>query len=129
MVLTLWRQPAVRVLLLAIAAVLCLLGFMTINVQTDWAFILQHRGSRLLALLLAASAIGLSTVLFQTITHSRLLTPALMGFDVLFVLVNTLVLLIFGGAELAGWPNSLRVGLQDRKSVCRERVEVSEVGG
>ncbi|NLC02154.1 MAG: hypothetical protein GX789_12910, partial [Pseudomonas formosensis] len=49
MVLTLWRQPAVRVLLLAIAAVLCLLGFMTINVQTDWAFILQHRGSRLLA--------------------------------------------------------------------------------
>src|SRR5690554_6980949 len=92
MVLTLWRQPAVRVLLLAIAAVLCLLGFMTINVQTDWAFILQHRGSRLLALLLAASAIGLSTVLFQTITHSRLLTPALMGFDVLFVLVNTLVL-------------------------------------
>ena len=112
MVLTLWRQPAVRVLLLAIAAVLCLLGFMTINVQTDWAFILQHRGSSLLALLLAASAIGLSTVLFQTITHSRLLTPALMGFDVLFVLVNTLVLLIFGGAELAGWPSSLRVGLQ-----------------
>lgn len=112
MVLTLWRQPAVRVLLLAIAAVLCLLGFMAINVQTDWAFILQHRGSRLLALLLAASAIGLSTVLFQTITHSRLLTPALMGFDVLFVLVNTLVLLIFGGAELAGWPSSLRVGLQ-----------------
>ncbi|NLB99679.1 MAG: iron chelate uptake ABC transporter family permease subunit [Pseudomonas formosensis] len=112
MVLTLWRQPAVRVLLLAIAAVVCVLGFMTINVQTDWAFILQHRGSRLLALLLAASAIGLSTVLFQTITHSRLLTPALMGFDVLFVLVNTLVLLIFGGAELAGWPNSLRVGLQ-----------------
>ena len=51
-------------------------------------------------------------MLFQTITHSRLLTPALMGFDVLFVLVNTLVLLIFGGAELAGWPNSLRVGLQ-----------------
>ena len=112
MVLTLWRQPAVRVLLLAIAAVVCVLGFMTINVQTDWAFILQHRGSRLLALLLAASAIGLSTVLFQTITHSRLLTPALMGFDVLFVLVNTLVLLIFGGAELAGWPSSLRVGLQ-----------------
>lgn len=112
MVLTLWRQPAVRVLLLAIAAVVCVLGFMTTNVQTDWAFILQHRGSRLLALLLAASAIGLSTVLFQTITHSRLLTPALMGFDVLFVLVNTLVLLIFGGAELAGWPSSLRVGLQ-----------------
>src|SRR5690606_10317934 len=112
MVMSLWRQPAARVGLLAVVALLCVIGFMTLNVQTDWAFILEYRGSRLLALLLTACAIGISTVLFQTITHSRLLTPALMGFDVLFVLVNTLVLLVWGGAELAAWPNSLRVGLQ-----------------
>lgn len=112
MVMRHWRQPVARVGLLAVVALLCVIGFMTLNVQTDWTFILEYRGSRLLALLLTACAIGISTVLFQTITHSRLLTPALMGFDVLFVLVNTLVLLIFGGAELAGWPSSLRVGLQ-----------------
>src|SRR5699024_8491827 len=73
MVMSLWRQPAVRVGLLAVVAVLCVIGFMTLNVQTDWAFILEYRGSRLLALLLTACAIGISTVLFQTITHSRLL--------------------------------------------------------
>lgn len=110
--MSIWRRPAVRVLLLAIVAILCVIGFMTLNVQTDWAFILEYRGSRLLALLLTACAIGISTVLFQTITHSRLLTPALMGFDVLYVLVNTLVLLVWGGAELAAWPPSLRFALQ-----------------
>ena len=112
MVMTSWRSPALRVLVLGVLALLCVLGFMTVNVQTDWAFILEYRGSRLLALLLTACAIGISTVLFQTITHSRLLTPALMGFDVLYVLVNTLVLLAWGGSELAAWPPSLRFALQ-----------------
>ncbi len=112
MVLTSWRSPALRVLVLGVLALLCVVGFMTLNVQTDWAFILEYRGSRLLALLLTACAIGISTVLFQTITHSRLLTPALMGFDVLYVLVNTLVLLVWGGSELAAWPPALRFALQ-----------------
>lgn len=107
-----WRNPALRIALMAVLALLCVIGYMTINVQTDWAFILQHRGSRLLALLLSACAIGISTLLFQTITHSRLLTPALMGFDVLYVLVNTLVLLVLGAGTLADWSPSLRFALQ-----------------
>lgn len=112
MVMSAWRSPALRVLVLGVLALLCVLGYMTLNVQTDWAFILEYRGSRLLALLLTACAIGISTVLFQTITHSRLLTPALMGFDVLYVLVNTLVLLTLGASELAGWSPSLRFAVQ-----------------
>src|SRR5690606_22885848 len=68
--------------------------------------------SRLLAFLLAASAIGLSSVLFQTIPHSRLPTPAIMAFSVPFVPVNTRVLAIFAGAEMAGWPDSMWGGLQ-----------------
>ena len=112
MVMSAWRSPGVRLLLLGMLALLCVLGYMTLNVQTDWAFIIEYRGSRLLALLLTACAIGISTVLFQTITHSRLLTPALMGFDVLYVLVNTLVLLVLGASTLADWSPSLRFALQ-----------------
>ena len=112
MVMRTWRSPGVRVLALGVLALLCVLGYMTLNVQTDWAFIIEYRGSRLLALLLTACAIGISTVLFQTITHSRLLTPALMGFDVLYVLVNTLVLLTLGASSLADWAPSLRFALQ-----------------
>lgn len=112
MVMSVWRRPGVRVGLLAVLALVCVLGYMTLNVQTDWAFIIEYRGSRLLALLLTACAIGISTVLFQTITQSRLLTPALMGFDVLYVLVNTLVLLTLGASTLADWSPALRFALQ-----------------
>lgn len=111
MVMTALCGPALRLGLLGLLALLCVIGYMTLNVQTDWSFILQYRGSRLLALLLTACAIGISTVLFQTITHSRLLTPALMGFDVLYVLVTTLMLTIPGGGAL-DWSPSLRFALQ-----------------
>ncbi|WP_150305149.1 iron chelate uptake ABC transporter family permease subunit [Pseudomonas saliphila] len=106
------RDPAaLRLAILVSLALLCVVGFMTFNVQSDWAFILEYRGSRLAAMLLAACAIGISTVLFQTITHSRLLTPALMGFDVLYVLVQTLGMLLLG-SELVEWSPSLRFALQ-----------------
>lgn len=106
------RDPAaLRLAILVALALLCAVGFMTLDVQSDWAFILEYRGSRLAAMLLAACAIGISTVLFQTITHSRLLTPALMGFDVLYVLVQTLGMLLLGG-ELAQWSPSLRFAVQ-----------------
>ena len=107
-----WRDPpALRLAILVALALLCVIGFMTLDVQSDWAFILEYRGSRLLTMLLAASAIGISTVLFQTITHSRLLTPALMGFDVLYVLVQTLGMLLLGN-ELTQWTPSLRFAVQ-----------------
>lgn len=77
-------------------ALLSIVSFMTINVQTDWEFILQHRGKRLLAMLLVAIAMGLATIAFQTITHSRILTPSLMGFDVLYMLVHSVGLTLWG---------------------------------
>lgn len=96
----------------ALLALLSILGFMTLNVQSDWGFILQHRGSRLLGMLLAAIAMGLATVVFQTITHSRILTPSLMGFDVLYVLVHSLIFALYSGEHGAAWPPELRFILE-----------------
>lgn len=98
-------------LLLSLTALLALLsmwGFMTLNVHSDWGFIVQHRGSRLLGMLLVAVTMGLATVVFQTITHNRILTPSLMGFDVLYVLVHSLALLLWGTEFGASWPLELR---------------------
>lgn len=104
--------PRWRLSLLALLALLCALGFMTLRVQTDWTFILEYRGPRLLAMLLVAWAIGLSTVLFQSITRNRVLTPALLGFDVLFLLVQVLVLLVWGAANWQALALPLRFGLE-----------------
>lgn len=106
------RRGQVLFSLTFVLALISLVGFMTINVQSDWDFILQHRGSRLLAMLLVAVAMGLATVAFQTITHSRILTPTLMGFDVLYMLVHSLGLALWSSRNSMSWSPELRFVLE-----------------
>jgi iron complex transport system permease protein len=90
-------------LVLAILGVLALasaLAFLTVGARGSWSFVLSFRGGRLLALVLVAYCIAVSTVLFQTVTRNRILTPAIMGFDALYVLVQTAVAFFFGAHVL-----------------------------
>ena len=89
-----------RLWLLAAAAVACIAAFMTLGAQGGWSFILPFRGGKLLAML-AVAAVAVSSVLFQTITHNRILTPAIMGFDALYLLIQALVVYVFGQAAVA----------------------------
>lgn len=98
--------------LTAVLALLSTVAFMALGVQTDWGFILEYRGPRLLSMLLVALAIGVATVVFQTITHNRILTPSLMGFDVLYVLIQSVILWAFGAGQLADWPLLVRFSVE-----------------
>ena len=72
----------------SIAAVILLISmtlFLTLNVNGHWDFALPLRGKKLLALMVVGYAIGVSTLLFQTLTHNPILTPSLLGFDSLYV--------------------------------------------
>lgn len=91
------RSPMVVITLLALLTTVLIAGFMTLGARGDWGFILAFRGRKLLALLLVGYAIALSTVIFQTITQNRILTPAIMGFDALFILLQSLLVFLFGG--------------------------------
>ena len=90
-----------RLWLLAASAVACIAAFMTLGAQGGWSFILPFRGGKLLAMLAVAYAVAVSSVLFQTITHNRILTPAIMGFDALYLLIQALVVYAFGQAAVA----------------------------
>ncbi|WP_022707014.1 iron chelate uptake ABC transporter family permease subunit [Paracoccus zeaxanthinifaciens] len=67
-------------------------------------FILSLRASKLAALVVVAFAIGVSTVLFQTVAANRVLTPSIMGFDALYVLLQTLLVASLGTAGFASLP-------------------------
>ena len=71
--------PVRRLWLLLALALLASGLFMTIDVQAEWSFVLPLRGTKLATLWAVAFAIGISTVLFQTVTGNRILTPAVMG--------------------------------------------------
>lgn len=56
-----------------------------------WHYSLDRLSRHAVAIVLVAVAVGVSTVLFQTVTGNRILTPALMGFDSLYLLVQTML--------------------------------------
>ncbi len=66
-----------------------------VNIYT-WTF----RLTKLASLLLIAYAISVSTVLFQTVVNNRLLTPSIMGFDQLYILIKTVTIYFLGSLSL-----------------------------
>jgi iron complex transport system permease protein len=94
------KRPVIILVVLSALAIVAIIAFMTLGAKGSWAFILKFRGVKLAALLLVAYAIAVSTVMFQTVTNNRILTPAVMGFDALFVLVHTFMVFAFGSSEV-----------------------------
>ncbi|WP_232298190.1 iron chelate uptake ABC transporter family permease subunit [Erwinia typographi] len=81
--------PVRRLWLLAALALAAIVLFMTINLSGNLRYILVHRGLILATMLLVAFASGVATLLFQTVTNNRILTPSIMGLEALFILIQT----------------------------------------
>lgn len=84
--------PGQRLIGLSVLALLCVVLFMTINLRGNIGYILIHRGLILATMLLVAFACGIATLLFQTVTNNRILTPSVMGLEALFILLQTLLI-------------------------------------
>lgn len=67
----------------------------------DAAYAFKNRSTKIMAMLIAGTAIAFSTVIFQTVTHNRILTPSIIGLDWLFLLVQTLLIFFLGGKSYA----------------------------
>lgn len=97
-------SPGRRLLLLAALVLVLMTLFMTIQLHGNIAYILKHRGQILATMALVAFASGISTLLFQTLTQNRILTPSVMGLESLFVLLQTVLIfaLDIGGLSMLG---------------------------
>lgn len=73
------------------------LFFMAYNANGNWDFVLPFRGKKLVLLLTIAYTIGVSTLLFQTLTNNSILTPSILGFDSLYLLIQTALVFTLGG--------------------------------
>ncbi len=94
--------PRARLGIAAVLAVAVVAGFLLADTHGYASFVVPLRVRRLVALVLVGWAIAMSTVLFQTVTGNRILTPALMGFDALYVLLQTVVVFVFSASLLTG---------------------------
>ncbi|WP_342506815.1 iron chelate uptake ABC transporter family permease subunit [Sporosarcina sp. FSL K6-2383] len=93
------RNSTKLLILAGIATLFCALYlFQGLNGSYDYA--LPRRGIKVLAMVITGVAIAYSTVIFQTITHNRILTPSIMGLDSLYLLLQTVLIFFFGSGHM-----------------------------
>jgi len=98
------RLAGLAGLLLALAALWLLQGLGGGN----WSFILGLRAQKLAALVTIGASVGVATVLFQTVSGNRILTPSIMGFDALYGLMQVLLVAGLGIVGFAQLPASAK---------------------
>lgn len=97
---------------LAMATVAAVVLFMTYDLRGSVSFALELRSRKVGGMVLVGVALGVATVLFHTITANRILTPSLMGFDSLYLLVQTSAAWMFGTFAFLSVDVRLRFALE-----------------
>lgn len=96
------RRIALTLAALTGCAALALLAFCFVDLRGSWEYALQLRLRQVASLGIVGISVGVSAVVFQTIAGNQVLTPGVMGFDALYLLLQTLLVVVFGsGAFLA----------------------------
>ncbi len=85
-----------RMLILVGSALSILLIYMFTQIGHNPDYVLPRRTTKVIAMLLIACSIGYSSVVFQTITNNRILTPSIMGFEAVFILFQTFIVFLYG---------------------------------
>ena len=70
--------------------------FLFYRLGNNWEFALQLRSVKVFAIIIVAASVAYSSVAFQTLTNNRILTPSIMGFESLYLLIQTLIVYIYG---------------------------------
>lgn len=83
----------------ALVIVLALL-FLLVGSDLDFDYVIPQRLMRLAAIGLAGICIALSAVTFQTLAGNRLLTPAIMGYEAVYLLLQAVLVLTLGSQSL-----------------------------
>ncbi|WP_084038803.1 iron chelate uptake ABC transporter family permease subunit [Demequina sp. NBRC 110053] len=107
------RLSRVTIVLTALSLVLAasVTLFLTWDVGGHWDFALPRRLEQVAALAVVGIAVAVSTVVFQTLTQNRILTPSIMGFDALYVLLATTLVFVLGSRGVAQIPDLAMFGL------------------
>lgn len=91
----------IKLLILSIAAITLISIFLFYQTGGNWDYILPRRITKILAIVLTGYSIAVSTVIFQTITNNRILTPSILGLDSLYLLVQTVIIFVLGSMNAA----------------------------
>ncbi|MBH5320169.1 iron chelate uptake ABC transporter family permease subunit [Paenibacillus sp. GSMTC-2017] len=89
-----------KLTLLAVVAIAVITAFIFMDLPHNWDYALPKRIKKILAIILTGGAIAYATLIFQTMTNNRILTPSIIGLDSLYMLIQTFVIFIFGSMSI-----------------------------
>lgn len=72
------------------------LAFLFLGANFDFDYILPKRLARLAAIVIGGVCVAVSSIVFQTIAGNRILTPAVMGYEAVYLLLQSLLILAMG---------------------------------
>ena len=94
------RRNFIKMLPLIALSILTICLFLFHDLGGSFDYALPRRAMKVLAMILTGAAIAYATVVFQTITHNRILTPSIMGLDSLYLLLQTLFIFFLGSTHI-----------------------------
>ena len=90
-----------QIIIMSIIALIFLTLFVVWGLTAkNYRFNLSLRIPKVLGILIAGGTISVASILFQTITNNRIITPSIIGLDALYNLVQTIVVFIFGSTSI-----------------------------
>lgn len=87
-----------RIVFLVSIAFIVLMVYLFTMMGTRPDYVLPRRLVKIAAMILIACSVGYSSVVFQTITNNRILTPSIMGFESVYILFQSFIVFLYGDA-------------------------------
>ncbi|EDH3435966.1 iron chelate uptake ABC transporter family permease subunit [Campylobacter jejuni] len=81
--------------------------FILVDLNGFDEYALKSRFLQIAAIIIVAICIAVSTVIFQTLCNNKILTPAIIGLDSLYMLLQSALIFSFGVANLSVYKNDI----------------------
>ncbi|EHD5571665.1 iron chelate uptake ABC transporter family permease subunit [Campylobacter coli] len=96
-----------KILILAFLTLIMALVFVFAGLKDFDEYALKNRFLQIAAIVIVAICIAISTVIFQTLCNNKILTPAIIGLDSLYMLLQSALIFSFGAANLSVYKNDI----------------------
>ncbi|EAH7654132.1 iron ABC transporter permease [Campylobacter coli] len=96
-----------KILILAFLTLIMVIVFIFAGLKDFDEYALKNRFLQIAAIVIVAICIAVSTVIFQTLCNNKILTPAIIGLDSLYMLLQSALIFSLGSANLSVYKNDI----------------------
>ncbi|KAA6224782.1 MULTISPECIES: iron chelate uptake ABC transporter family permease subunit [unclassified Campylobacter] len=90
-----------RMLILMLIALVIIVAYIFSFTGEFSEYAIKNRSMQVCAVIIVASCIGVSTIIFQTISNNKILTPSIIGLDSLYLLLQSFLVFTLGAINLS----------------------------